>query len=154
MLSGIDAAPQGEPHIEVKFEIDVNGVLLVKASDKGTGREQSITIADSSNLTRDEVEDILLTAEEFAKDDSEKRQNIELSTITERNCYRIEVLLNSLKSMNLGMFDIIQIEMLRFRKNLYQENFKNIEFNIIKLEIILLKIADYLYVLEQQKIKN
>ena len=59
ILSGIDPAPRGQPQIEVKFEIDVNGVLAVTACDKGTGKEQSITILDSSNLSREEIEAIM-----------------------------------------------------------------------------------------------
>src|SRR5207248_2490275 len=68
-LDGIPPAPRGVPQIEVTFDIDANGILNVKAQDKGTGREQSVTITASSTLAKDEVERMVKEAETHASED-------------------------------------------------------------------------------------
>ncbi|MGM0507322.1 MAG: molecular chaperone DnaK [Bacteroidota bacterium] len=76
-LDGIPPAPRGTPQIEVTFEIDANGVLNVKAKDKGTGKEQSIRIEQSSGLSEEEVEKMKQAAEEHAEEDKKVRESIE-----------------------------------------------------------------------------
>ncbi|MEX0594046.1 MAG: molecular chaperone DnaK [Balneolaceae bacterium] len=76
-LDGIPPAPRGTPQIEVTFEIDANGVLLVKSKDKGTGKEQSIRIEQSSGLSDEEVEKMKHAAEEHAEEDKKVRESIE-----------------------------------------------------------------------------
>ncbi len=77
ILSGIPPAPRGVPQIEVTFDIDANGILNVKATDKATGKEQSIRITGSTGLTKDEVAKMTREAEMHAKEDSEKKEKIE-----------------------------------------------------------------------------
>ncbi len=77
VLSGIPPAPRGVPQIEVTFDIDANGILNVKAQDKATGREQSIKITGSTGLTKEEIEKMTKEAEEHAKEDLEKKEQIE-----------------------------------------------------------------------------
>lgn len=77
MLDGIPPAPRGIPQIEVTFEIDANGIVNVKAKDKGTGKEQQITIKDSNNLSKEEIEKIKTEAEKFAEEDKKKAAEIE-----------------------------------------------------------------------------
>ena len=69
MLDGILPAPRGVPQIEVTFDIDANGILNVSAKDKGTGKEQKITITASSGLSDDEVDTMVQDAEEHAEED-------------------------------------------------------------------------------------
>ncbi|MEX0770441.1 MAG: molecular chaperone DnaK [Balneolaceae bacterium] len=76
-LDGIPPAPRGVPQIEVTFDIDANGVLSVSAKDKGTGKEQSIRIEQSSGLTEEEVEKMKSAAEDHAEEDQEIRERIE-----------------------------------------------------------------------------
>jgi len=76
-LDGIPPAPRGVPQIEVTFDIDANGVLNVSAKDKGTGKEQSIRIEQSSGLTEEEVEKMQQAAEEHAEEDKKVRERIE-----------------------------------------------------------------------------
>ena len=73
VLDGIAPAPRGTPQIEVTFDIDSNGILSVSAKDKGTNKEQKITIQNATNLKEDEVEQMKKDAESHAKDDEEKR---------------------------------------------------------------------------------
>ncbi|MCK4437668.1 Hsp70 family protein, partial [Candidatus Bathyarchaeota archaeon] len=76
-LTGVPPAPRGVPQIEVTFDIDANGILNVKAHDKGTGKEQKITITASSGLSKEEVEKMQKEAEMHAADDTKRREEIE-----------------------------------------------------------------------------
>ena len=77
ILDGIPPAPRGIPQIEVAFDIDANGILNVKATDKATGKEQSIKITGSTGLTKDEVERMTKEAEAHATEDAEKKEKVE-----------------------------------------------------------------------------
>ncbi len=76
-LDGIPPAPRGVPQIEVKFDIDANGVLSVSAKDKGTGKEQSIRIESSSGLSEEEIKKMKSSAEEHAEEDKKIRERVE-----------------------------------------------------------------------------
>lgn len=77
-LTGIPPAPRGVPQIEVTFELDVNGILQVSAHDKGTGREESISISnDDGRLTQDEIDRMIAEAEKFADEDKAAQERIE-----------------------------------------------------------------------------
>jgi molecular chaperone DnaK len=89
-LDGIPAADRGVPQIEVTFDIDVDGILAVKAREKETGVEQSVTIQGASNLNESEVEEMLAAAEKFAAADKEKRENIDLKNQAEALCFEAE----------------------------------------------------------------
>ena len=77
ILDGIPPAPRGVPQVEVAFDIDASGILSVKATDKATGKEQSIKITGSTGLTKEEVEKMTKEAEEHAAEDSEKKGKVE-----------------------------------------------------------------------------
>ena len=89
-LDGIAPAPRGMPQIEVTFNIDANGILNVTAKDKGTGKEQSITIQNSGNLDKAEVEKMAKEAEAHAEDDKIKRESIEARNGLENGIYQAE----------------------------------------------------------------
>jgi len=90
MLDGILPAPRGLPQIEVSFDIDANGILNVKAHDKGTGREQKITITAPSGLSKEEVEKMQKDAEAHAAEDSKHRQEIEARNMADTLAYTAE----------------------------------------------------------------
>ena len=96
-LDGIPAADRGVPQIEVTFDIDVDGILSVKAREKETGVEQSVTIQGASNLSETEVETMLEEAETFAAADKEKKENIDLKNQAEALCFEAEKELNLVK---------------------------------------------------------
>jgi molecular chaperone DnaK len=77
-LDGIPPAPRGMPQVEVTFDLDANGILNVKAQDKGTGREQSVTITASSTLSKEEVDRMVKEAEAHSAEDRGKREEVEL----------------------------------------------------------------------------
>jgi molecular chaperone DnaK len=89
-LDGIAPAPRGVPQIEVTFNIDANGILNVTAKDKGTGKEQSITISNSGNLSKEDIEKAAKDAEEHADDDKKKREAIDARNGLESAIYQAE----------------------------------------------------------------
>ncbi|PIN09295.1 Molecular chaperones mortalin/PBP74/GRP75, HSP70 superfamily [Handroanthus impetiginosus] len=95
-LDGIPPAPRGVPQIEVKFDIDANGILSVTAVDKGTGKKQDITITGASTLPKDEVDRMVKDAERYAKEDKEKREAIDTKNQAESVLYQTEKQLKEL----------------------------------------------------------
>lgn len=93
ILDGIPPAPRGVPQIEVKFDIDANGILNVSAKDKATGKEQKITITASSGLSKDEVEKMKEDAKSHAEEDKKKKEAIEAKNIAESLVYTTEKML-------------------------------------------------------------
>ena len=93
ILDGILPAPRGVPQIEVTFDIDSNGIVNVSAKDKGTGKEQRITIAASSGLSPDEIERMVNAAEQYAEEDRRKREEIQTRNTAENAAYTAEKML-------------------------------------------------------------
>ena len=92
-LDGILPAARGVPQVEVTFDIDANGILNVSAQDKGTGKEQSITITASSGLSQDEIDRMVNEAEQHAEEDNRKRQTVEIRNSAESAVYAAENML-------------------------------------------------------------
>ena len=90
ILDGIPPAPRGVPQVEVTFDIDANGILNVKAKDKGTGKEQHITIQGSSGLTEEEIEKMQKEAEEHAEEDKNRRESVEARNKADSAVYQVE----------------------------------------------------------------
>ncbi len=90
VLDGIPSAPRGVPQIEVTFNIDANGILNVTAKDKGSGKEQSITISGSGNLDKTEVEKMAKEAEAHAEEDKAKRESIDARNLLDTAVYSAE----------------------------------------------------------------
>ena len=90
ILDGIAPAPRGMPQIEVIFDIDANGILNVTAKDKGTGKEQKITIQGSSGLTEEEIKRMQKEAEEHADEDRKKKELVEARNVAETFVYQTE----------------------------------------------------------------
>jgi molecular chaperone DnaK len=93
ILDGILPAPRGVPQIEVTFDIDANGILNVSARDKGTGREQKITITASSGLNKEEIERMVKDAEAHADEDRRRREEIEEKNHADNLAYQAEKIL-------------------------------------------------------------
>jgi molecular chaperone DnaK len=90
MLDGILPAPRGVPQIEVTFDIDANGILSVRAQDKGTGREQKITITASSGLSKEDMEKMRRDSEAFAAEDTKRREEAEARNAADTLAYTAE----------------------------------------------------------------
>ena len=92
-MDGILPAARGIQQIEVTFDIDANGILSVSAQDKGTGKEQSITITASSGLSQDEIDRMVDEAEQHAEEDEKKRHGVEVRNSAESAVYAAETLI-------------------------------------------------------------
>ena len=134
-LDGIQKAERGVPQIEVTFDIDVDGLLSVKAKELGTGMEQSVTIQGASTLDQKEVDEMIKKAEEYSVIDQEKRKNIDLKNNAEALCYE------ALKQLDLVKDKISEenkTEVLKLvddiKLNIQNENFEELNKNIEKLK--------------------
>ncbi|NMA63553.1 MAG: molecular chaperone DnaK [Syntrophomonadaceae bacterium] len=96
-LVGISPAPRGVPQIEVKFDIDANGIVNVTAKDMATGKEQKITITSSSGLSSEEIDRLVKDAEKYAEEDQKKKDEIEVRNQADSMLYQAEKTLNDFK---------------------------------------------------------
>jgi molecular chaperone DnaK len=96
-LEGIPPAPRGVPQIEVTFDIDANGILNVSARDKATGKEQRVTISESSNLDQGEVQRMVSDAQEHAGEDRQRREEIDARNELDSLAYRVDQLVTELQ---------------------------------------------------------
>ena len=145
-LDGILPAPRGVPQIEVTFDIDANGILSVNAKDRGTGKEQSITITGASTLPSDEVERMVKESEQNAADDKKRREKIDLKNQSESLCYQSE---KQLKELNdkLEKDDKSKIEDLikQLKEAVQTENSDSMKELSSKLQNELMEIGKKIY---------
>jgi molecular chaperone DnaK len=109
VLDGIPSAPRGTPQIEVIFNIDANGILNVTAKDKGTSKEQSITISGSGNLNKDDVEKMAKEAEAHADEDKQRKDQVEARNLLDSAVYQAEKMSKDNKD-KLGEEDLKTLE--------------------------------------------
>jgi len=96
MLDGIPAAPRGVPQIEVTFDIDRNGIVNVTATDKGTGKEQHITITSSANMSQEDIDRAVKEAEKFAEEDKKQKEAVDVKNQAENLIYQSEKALSEI----------------------------------------------------------
>ena len=96
ILDGITPAPRGIPQIEVTFDIDANGIVNVTATDKGTGKEQHITITSSTNMSQEDIDRAVKDAEKFAEEDKKAREAVDVRNRAESMIFQSEKTLNEL----------------------------------------------------------
>ena len=135
-LDGIPKADRGVPQIEVTFDIDVDGLLSVKAKEVETGIEQSVTIQNASNLEQNEVEKMLEDAEKYASFDQEKRQNVDLKNQGETLCYEAEKELTVLKdSITDDKKTNVENLIETIRKDIQAENYDSLNAKLEDLKM-------------------
>ena len=93
-LTGIAPAPRGIPQIEVTFDIDANGIVNVSAKDLGTGAQQQITISNTSNMSKDDIDKAVKEAEQYATEDKKRREEVDAKNEAEQVAYQAEKLIN------------------------------------------------------------
>jgi molecular chaperone DnaK len=145
-LDGIPAAPRGVPQVEVTFDIDANGILSVTAKDKGTGKEQTISITGASTLDKTEVEKMVRDAEVNSSSDKEKRDRIDLKNQADSLAYQAEKQMSDLGD-KVTADDKSKIEGLvkELRDVIQAENFDEIGTKKTELEQALYQITTNLY---------
>jgi molecular chaperone DnaK len=105
ILDGIPPAPRGVPQIEVKFDIDANGILNVSAKDKATNKQQSIRIEASSGLSKDEIEKMKKDAEAHAADDKKRREMIDIKNTADTMVYTTEKMMKDVEEKKINVSD-------------------------------------------------
>ena len=145
-LDGIPLAPRGVPQIEVTFDIDVNGILSVNAKDKGTGKEQSITIQGASTLDDKEVDEMVAAAEQYASEDKERREKIDLKNQADSLCYQSEKQIKDLEdkidnTKKETVNNLIEV----IRNNINSENLDDLKPQIDELQKLMGEIGSELY---------
>nr|YP_009163648.1 dnaK chaperone protein [Triparma laevis]BAS19102.1 dnaK chaperone protein [Triparma laevis] len=145
-LDGIPLAPRGVPQIEVTFDIDVNGILSVNAKDKGTGKEQSITIQGASTLDDKEVDEMVAAAEQYASEDKEKREKIDLKNQADSLCYQSEKQIKDLEDkIENTKKDVVNNLISDIRANISSENLDALKPQIDELQKLMGEIGSELY---------
>nr|YP_010728949.1 heat shock protein 70 chaperone [Lithothamnion corallioides]WEA76979.1 heat shock protein 70 chaperone [Lithothamnion corallioides] len=145
-LDGIMPAPRGIPQIEVTFDIDANGILSVKAKDKGTGKEQSITISGASTLPKEEVDKLVREAEINSDIDKQKRSRIELKNQADSLCYQSERQLKDLKDkIDQQDKERIESQISNLRKAISDSNYDLIESEQKQLQDSLMELGKKVY---------
>ena len=96
VLDGIPAAPRGVPQIEVTFDIDANGIVNVTAMDKGTGKEQHITITSSTNLSQEDIDKAVKDAERFAEEDRKQKEAVDIKNRADSMIFQSEKTLSEI----------------------------------------------------------
>ena len=115
-LSGIPMAPRGVPQIEVSFDLDANGILNVKALDKGTNKEQKITITASSSLSKEEIERMKKDAEMNAETDKKRRELVEAKNMAESMVYTTEKMMKEAKDVPQADIDEVNAKLEALKK--------------------------------------
>ena len=145
-LDGILPAPRGVPQIEVTFDIDANGILSVTAKDKGSGKEQSITISGASTLPSDEVERMVRESEQSSFIDKEKREKIDLKNQADSLCYQSEKQLLDLKDkVSSTDKEIAETIIKKLKASIIQDSYEEIKSFSKELQEKLMEIGKKVY---------
>ena len=145
-LSGIPAAPRGVPQIEVTFDIDANGIVNVSAKDLGTGREQSITITSSTNMSKDDVEKAVREAEQFAAADKKRREGIDIRNNADQVIYQVEKTMTDMgDKLDAGKKQELETKVAALKEAMKGENLDDIKAKQEELQKLLYDASAQMY---------
>ena len=146
MLDGILPAARGTPQIDVTFDIDANGILNVSAKDKGTGKEQRITITSSSGLSKDEVEKMVQDAEQHLEEDRRRQNEIETRNQADTLAYNADKILGENKDkIDEDLAKEIEGKVLELRSALQGEDITVVRARMDELQVIVQKAGSSIY---------
>ena len=149
-LGGIAPAPRGKPQIEVTFDIDANGIVHVSAKDRGTGKEQSVTITGGSALPKDEIDRMVKEAEAHAADDKKRREEAETRNTAEQKVYMTEKFLkDDGDKVSEGTRNEVQTDIDAVKKALEGDDIEAVKSAMTKLDESSLKIGQEIYAAQQ-----
>nr|YP_010618923.1 Hsp70-type chaperone [Deltalsia parasitica]WAX02936.1 Hsp70-type chaperone [Deltalsia parasitica] len=145
-LDGIMSAPRGVPQIEVTFDIDANGILSVTAKDKGTGKEQSITITGASTLPKDEVEQLVKDAQKNAELDKQKREQIDMKNNADSLCYQSENQIKELgEKLDSSIKNTLEEKISELRQSVKDDSYERIKVLQTELEQSMMDLGKKVY---------
>ena len=151
ILDGIAPAPRGVPQIEVTFDIDANGIVNVTAMDKGTGKEQHITITSSTNMSKEDIDKAVHEAERFAEEDKKKKEAVEVKNKAETTIYTIEKSLSDLgDKVSDSEKEPVNAAVEKLKETLKGEDIEAIKADTEALEKSFYPLAEKLYQQSQQ----
>ena len=146
ILDGIPPAQRGLPQIEVRFDIDANGILNVSAKDKGTGKEQKITITASSGLSDDEIEQMITDAEAHADEDEKKKKLIELKNNSDSLIYQADKLISENKDkLADDLVEKINTQKESLKTAIASDDVEKIESEMNSFQTVLQEIGQSMY---------
>ena len=149
-LSGIAPAPRGVPQIEVTFDIDANGIVHVSAKDRGTGKEQSVTITGGSALPKEEIDRMVREAEEHAAEDKARREVAEARNTAEQVVYQTEKLLkDEADKISEETRTAVQADVDAVKEALKGDDVEAVKSSMAKLNETSLKIGQEVYQAQQ-----
>jgi molecular chaperone DnaK len=145
-LVGIPPAPRGVPQIEVTFDIDANGIVNVSAKDLGTGKEQAITITNSSGLKKEDIDRMLKEAEKYAQDDAKARESIETINKAESLVFQTEKTLKELADkVPADLKGEVEAKVSELKKAIETKDVEQINAKIDLLQTTAQKLGEMLY---------
>ena len=154
-LTGIAPAPRGIPQIEVSFDIDANGIVHVSAKDRGTGKEQSMTISGGSALPKEDIDRMVKEAEAHAEEDKKRREDAETRNSAEQQAYSIEKLLRDNKDkLSEAVHSEVSGAVDELKKALEGDDIEPVKTAQEKLNEVAQKIGEALYQHEQAEQQN
>ncbi|MCC6386182.1 MAG: molecular chaperone DnaK [Dehalococcoidia bacterium] len=146
ILDGILPAPRGVPQVEVAFDIDANGIVNVSAKDKGTGREQRITIQASSGLSKDEIDRMQREAELHADEDRRKRESIELKNSADTTAYQAEkTLRDNADKIDASLKSEVEAKIAEVRAAIQAEDTARMQTSLDELSRAMQRIGEAVY---------
>ncbi|MBO5766533.1 MAG: molecular chaperone DnaK [Lentisphaeria bacterium] len=149
-LDGIAPAPRGVPQIEVTFDIDANGILHVSAKDLGTGKEQNITITNSSGLSEDEIERMVNEAQAHAEDDKAAKDKIETKNKADSMVYQLEKQIKDLgDKAPADVKEQLQVKIDALKKEIEADNTEGMKAKMKELEELAMKLGEAIYAQQQ-----
>ena len=149
-LDGIAPAPRGVPQIEVTFDIDANGILHVSAKDLGTGKEQNITITNSSGLSEDEIERMVNEAQAHAEDDKAAKDKIETRNKADSMVYQLEKQIKDLgDKAPADVKEQLQVKIDALKKEIEADNTEGMKTKMKELEELAMKLGEAIYAQQQ-----
>ena len=150
-LDGIPSAPRGVPQIEVTFDIDANGIVNVSATDKGTGKEQHITITSSTNMSQEDIDRAVKEAEKFAEEDKKAKEAVDTKNQAENLIFQSEKTLGEIgDKIDAGEKADIEAEIARLKETVKGGNTEEIKAGTEELQKKFYAVSEKLYQQAQQ----
>ena len=149
-LDGIPPAPRGVPQIEVTFDIDANGIVNVTATDKGTGKEQHITITSSTNMSQEEIDKAVKDAEKFAEEDKKQKEAVDTKNRADSLIFQTEKTLGEIgDKLPEGELADVKAALEKLKETAKTDNTEAIKADSEALEQAFYKISEKLYAQQQ-----
>tara|TARA_B100001750_G_C15520010_1_gene610781 strand:+ start:942 stop:2840 length:1899 start_codon:yes stop_codon:yes gene_type:complete len=146
MLDGILPAQRGIPQIDVTFDIDANGIINVSAKDKGTGKEQRITITASSGLSKEDIDKLVEEAEQFSEEDQKRKQEVETKNIADSTVYAAEKLVqDNQDKIDSNLKEDLETRIAKLKESIQSENVDSMNEDLQALQVAMQQVGQAIY---------